>query len=201
MSQTFHPIEVSFKLAVNNFQQKLLVKDLGSSPWRLTTKKYEGELLLGLMLLHSKNFKKTSQNFRVKKRAESVAKNTKNFISSGKKNDCIYEVIIPAYYWENYAIKGFQPDAISSLISYVEDKWRNGLYNFVDSRRLLYDQDIKIKQTQIVQSMKDFCKKFQLEDEDMTFDTLIKDYFRKRVAQNADVVQIVRKKTRKVSDK
>lgn len=201
MSQRSPQVEVSFKLPVNNFQLKLLEFDLGPSPWRLSTKIYEGELLLGLMILKTQKVAKNSQTFRVTKRAKNALKKVENFTTSGKKNESIYEVIIPQYYWENYSIKGFEPQSITSLILFVEDKWRNGLYNFVDSRRLIYDKGIKMKDTQILQSMKDFCKKYSITEEEMMFESLIKDYFRKRVAKNHNVVQIIRKKTMNMSEK
>lgn len=199
MSHSFTQVEVSFKLPVNNFQYKLLEFDLGPSPWRLSTKVYEGELLLGLMILKTQKIAKNSQTFRVTKRAQNALKNIENFSTSGKKNETFYEVVIPQYYWEHYSIKGFEPQSISSLILFVENKWRNGLYNFVDSRRLLYEKNVKMKDTQILQSMKDFCTKYSITEEEMMFESLIKDYFRKRVARNNNVIQTIRKKTIRVS--
>lgn len=191
LSHTCCHIEVSFKLNVNSFQHKLLEKELGPSPWRLTTKKYEGELMLGLMLLHSKNFKTTSQNLRVKKRAEKVTERLKDSQTLGAKSICIYEVVIPEYYWENYAIKGFQVQAVSALILHVENKFKNNLFSHLDSRRILHKNKIKGKDVQITKSIKEFCEKFSITDEDMTFDAIIKAYQRSRVARNELINQRV----------
>lgn len=193
MSQTSARIEVSFKLTVNSFQYKLLEKDLGPSPWRLTTKKYEGELLLGLMLLHSKNFKKTSQNLRVKKRAENTYENCKNLTTVGHKSINVYEVVIPEYYWENYAIKGFQVDAVTALLLHAENKFKNALFAYLDSRRNLYLKNVKVAEVHIAKSMREFCNKFSISDDDMTFDALIKSYQRSRVARNELINQRVKK--------
>lgn len=171
-------IEVSIKIPVKSFTYKVFTKDFGN-PYRLSSVVYPGQILLGLLKSSDTPFKKHL-------------------------GTDVIELIIPKYYFNQYNLGIISDEKLSYFIEYINRQFRQKLYAFIDGRLTLADKlklNEKKLQVRIDHTVQDFCKNYDLHEQEMTVDAWVKDYYRERLSGKNPHNKVLIKKTRTTSDR
>lgn len=169
-------LRIAYKIPCTLFLKKILVKHLGTTPYKLSTKTMPGKIMLGLMVVKE-------------------VSGSKQFFG-----DQVYEIEIPAYYWEHYSLKGIHDEQAAVLLNYHYDKFTENLFSFASSRLNLREEGDPSNRLAIARSVVDYCKSYSIDEDDIPMDTLLKDYYRSRGRAQTLATSYIRKKTMKVSD-
>ena len=152
-------VEVKITIPVKPFYRKIVDQDYGN-PFKITTEQYAGKILLGFM--------------------RNSSANPKHFFG----NDVI-ELIIPKFYFNQYNIGELTDEKISLFIEYLDKRFRDRLYSFMDGR-LTLDEKIneskKVVSVKMSDAMRDFCKPYGIEEDEIPYEAYIKQYFRRRMS-------------------
>jgi len=151
-------VEVSIRIPVKSFYRKIVEQDYGN-PFKISTEQYGGKILLGMM-------------------RGSDANPTRYF------GEDVIELIIPKHYFHNYNIGELTDDKVALFIEYIEKRFRDRLYSFIDGRLTLEEvinKNGKIVSIKINTAVRDFCDPYGLEMVEIPVENWIKQYYRRRM--------------------
>lgn len=158
-------MDISLHIPVNPVVKKIFEKDFGN-PYRLSTKQSIGRTLLGILAISKSGYNKYP----------------------GKQT---ITIILSIYYFNQYGIKGINEENIAHLSKYIEDKFRERLFLFLDSRLSLKNKITRTSKEKPIMKINDsileFLKSYNLTEDEISLEALKKKYYRLRVVHEKTV--------------
>jgi hypothetical protein len=149
----------SIKLPTKPYIAKIFRADFGE-PYKLTKADYMARVILSLM---------------------NTEKHSKDKLSG---TDYIH-IEIPVKYVNQFRLKSISEENLSALSDYIDNSFRTRLFSFIDSRFILKNKNKQKKELELVVKIKDaiidFCEPYGILENEISFETLQKDYYRKRI--------------------
>jgi hypothetical protein len=170
----------TLSIPVNRYQLAILVKELGTNPWKINTTQWLGKILIGHL----------ERSRRIPHQAQLTGHN--------------FLVELPDSFVKHYGLNYINPENITEFLSAVDRQFRNGLFAYVDKGLLVRTKigqgKIREMDLTIKDSIREYCAKNGVQEEDIPFDALTKAFYRSRKSSKNSVVLSKEFYSRNLSD-